>query len=129
MPTSPTGCATPARRAATARTRPRAAATAGARCSARRSVVTAARAAARTRASNSGAAPRASNIVPFRALNAHTTEHQRAHDPAARPQRTPDEEGARQIARAQGVAPAAGRVHARLHPHAEEAELGAAQGG
>ena len=32
-------------------------------------------------------------------------------------------------ARAQGVAPAPWRVHARLHAHAEEAELGAAQGG
>ena len=51
-----------------------------------------------------------------------------AHDPAAGPQGPPGEDEQDQDAGAEGEPPAARRVHARVHHHAQEAELGAAQG-
>src|SRR6266540_4090170 len=127
MPTSPTGCATRARRPATARPKAKAAALARPRCSARRSAAKP----IRPKVSNSGVARRASNIARFAQLDRTTADprrSQRAHDSTARPQRTPDKIGAGQGPRAQGLTPAPRRVHAGLHAHPEEAELGAAQG-
>ena len=51
-----------------------------------------------------------------------------AHDPAAGPQGPPGEDEQDQDAGAQGQPAATRRVHARVHDHAQEAELGAAQG-
>ena len=58
------------------------------------------------------------------------TEHgdSSAHDPAAGPQGPAGQDREDQDARAQGEPAAPRRVHARLHDHAQEAELGAAQG-
>ena len=53
----------------------------------------------------------------------------RAHDRTARPQGTGVQAVEDQDAGAEGRAPAARRVHAGLHDHAQEAELGPAQGG
>src|SRR5262249_16603844 len=93
------------------------------RCSARPSVATPKRRAVpRTKAGSSGAARRPSNIAPFRHTTALRAESQRAHDPAARPERTPDEERAGEVARAQGVAPAAGGGHPRPHPPTQQAQ-------
>src|SRR5580704_7814707 len=53
----------------------------------------------------------------------------RAHNRPARPQGTGGQGDQNQDPRPERRAPAAGRVHARLHHDPEEAELGAAQGG
>ncbi len=53
----------------------------------------------------------------------------RAHNRPARPQGTAGQGDQDQDPGPEGRAPAAGGVHPRLHDHAEEAELGAAQGG
>src|SRR3954452_1414640 len=84
--------------------------------------------AARRSQGKSGVARRARHpIVGF-----HTNERKRqergAHNPAAGPQGPPGQGVEEQDARAEGFAPAPGRVHPRLHDHAEEAELRAAQG-
>jgi small subunit ribosomal protein S12 len=52
-----------------------------------------------------------------------------AYDPAAGPQGPAGEAEQDEDACAQGQPAAAGRLHARLHNHPEEAQLGAAQGG
>ena len=52
----------------------------------------------------------------------------RAHDCPTRPPRTGNQAGQVEDAGPEGLAPAPRRLHARLHDHPEEAELGAAQG-
>ena len=65
---------------------------------------------------------------PDRARPDREIQAAHAHDPAAGPQGPPGQGREDQDPGAQGEPAAPRRLHARLHDHAEEAELGAAQG-